>query len=324
MMFWRQLAVLIVELQNLLRMGRINPPASINLFSNLSGKVNRSTGSRTRSRTISPPKFRPSLIRRVLSPDILAPGAVGMLAIAAWEIFVHVTNMPPYLLPGPILVFQTLISSWGELFPSLLVTLKVTLIAFITAAISGLLISVLFTQSKWIERSFFPYAVILQTTPIVAIAPLIIMWLKNDTFLALIVCAWIVAFFPIVSNTTLGLNSVDHNLINLFHLYRASRWQTLIYLRLPSAMPYFLGGLKISGGLALIGAVVAEFVAGTGGSQSGLAYQILMAGYNLQIPRMFAALFMITLTGVLIFACLTWLSNFLLKEWHESAIKREN
>ncbi|MCY7273489.1 MAG: ABC transporter permease [Phormidesmis sp. CAN_BIN44] len=323
-MFWRQLAVLIVELQNFLRMGRINPPASINLLSNLSGKVSRSTGSRTRSREISPPKFRPSLIRRVLSPDILAPGAVGVLAIAAWEIFVRVTNMPPYLLPGPILVFQTLISSWGELFPSLLVTLKVTLIAFITAAISGLLISVLFTQSKWIERSFFPYAVILQTTPIVAIAPLIIMWLKNDTFLALIVCAWIVAFFPIVSNTTLGLNSVDHNLINLFHLYRASRWQTLIYLRLPSAMPYFLGGLKISGGLALIGAVVAEFVAGTGGSQSGLAYQILMASYNLQIPKMFAALFMITLTGVLIFACLTWLSDFLLKEWHESAIKREN
>ena len=324
MMFWRQLAVLIVELQNFLRMGRMNPPASINLFSNPSGKVSRSTGSRTRSREISPPKFRPSLIKRILSPDILAPGAVGVLAIATWEIFVRVTNMPPYLLPGPILVFQTLISSWGELFPSLLVTLKVTLIAFITAAISGLLISVLFTQSKWIERSFFPYAVILQTTPIVAIAPLIIMWLKNDTFLALIVCAWIVAFFPIVSNTTLGLNSVDHNLINLFHLYRASRWQTLIYLRLPSAMPYFLGGLKISGGLALIGAVVAEFVAGTGGSQSGLAYQILMAGYNLQIPRMFAALFMITLTGVLIFACLTWLSNFLLKEWHESAIKREN
>lgn len=324
MMFWRQLAVLIVELQNLLRMGRINPPVSINLFSHLSSKVSRSTGSRTRSREISPPKFRASLIKRILSPDILAPGAVGVLAIAAWEIFVRVTNMPPYLLPGPILVFQTLISSWGELFPSLLVTLKVTLIAFITAAISGLLISVLFTQSKWIERSFFPYAVILQTTPIVAIAPLIIMWLKNDTFLALIVCAWIVAFFPIVSNTTLGLNSVDHNLINLFHLYRASRWQTLIYLRLPSAMPYFLGGLKISGGLALIGAVVAEFVAGTGGSQSGLAYQILMAGYNLQIPRMFAALFMITITGVLIFACLTWLSNFLLKEWHESAIKREN
>ncbi len=323
MMFWRQLAVLILELQNVLRIGQINPPTSVNLFSNLLGKVSRSTQSKTRSQEISLLKFR-SFIKRVLSPDVLAPGAVGVVAIAAWEIFVRVTHLPPYLLPGPILVFQTLISSWGELFPSLLVTLKVTFIALITAAISGLVISVLFTQSKWIERSFFPYAVILQTTPIVAIAPLIIMWLKNDTSLALIVCAWIVAFFPIVSNTTLGLNSVDHNLINLFHLYRASRWQTLIYLRLPSAMPYFLGGLKISGGLALIGAVVAEFVAGTGGSQSGLAYQILMASYNLQIPRMFAALFMITLTGVLIFACLTWLSNFLLKEWHESAIKREN
>ena len=324
MILWRQLTALILELQEFLRMGRLNPPASINLFSNLSSKVKRSSGrSGTRSRETSSPN-RSSIVRRVLSPDVLAPGVVGVVAIAVWEVFVRVTNMPPYLLPGPILVFQTLISSWGELFPSLLVTLKVTLVAFITAAISGLLISVLFTQSKWIERSFFPYAVILQTTPIVAIAPLIIMWLKNDTFLALIVCAWIVAFFPIVSNTTLGLNSVDHNLLNLFHLYRASRWQTLIYLRLPSAMPYFLGGLKISGGLALIGAVVAEFVAGTGGSQSGLAYQILMASYNLQIPGMFAALLMITLTGVVIFACLTWLSNFLLKDWHESAVKREN
>ena len=201
-MLWRQLTALILELQEFLRMGRFNPPTFINLFSNLSSKVTPSRDrSRTRSRELSLPKFRPSLIKQVLSPDILAPGLVGVIAIAIWEVFVRVTNMPPYLLPGPILVFQTLISSWGELFPSLLVTLKVTLIAFITAAISGLLISVLFTQSKWIERSFFPYAVILQTTPIVAIAPLIIMWLKNDTFLALIVCAWIVAFsrsYPIL------------------------------------------------------------------------------------------------------------------------------
>ncbi len=262
--------------------------------------------------------------KKRLSPDILAPTIVGLLAIVAWELFVRITNMPPYLLPGPILVLQTLVHDWGELFPSLLITLKITVVAFVAAAVSGLLLSILFTQSKWIERSFFPYAVLLQTTPVVAVAPLIIIWLKNNTFAALIVCAWIVAFFPIVSNTILGLNSVDHNLLNLFQLYRASRWQTLIYLRLPSAMPYFLGGLRISGGLALIGAVVAEFVAGTGGSQSGLAYQILMASYNLQIPRMFAALFLITLTGISIFACLTWLSDFLLRGWHESALKREN
>ncbi len=267
---------------------------------------------------------------RLLSPDVIAPLLVGGLVLILWEVGVRVTNTPPYLLPGPLLVGQTLMQEWSVLFPSLLITFKITLVAFIAAVISGLLIAILFTQSKWIERSFFPYAVILQTTPIVAIAPLIILWVRrvipgeSSTFVSLVICAWIVAFFPILSNTTLGLNSADHNLVNLFQLYKASRWQTLRYLRLPSALPYFLGGLRISGGLALIGAVVAEFVAGTGGTQSGIAYQILMSSFNLQIPRMFAALFMTTVLGILIFACLTVLSDFLLRHWHESAVKREN
>src|SRR4028119_1927695 len=265
-----------------------------------------------------------SWLKKLTSVDVIAPVVVGILAILAWDIFVRVTKMPPYLLPGPFLVLQTLISDWNTLFPSLIITLQITIAAFVAAVVSGLFVSILFTQSKWIERSFFPYAVILQTTPIVAIAPLIIIWLKNNTFAALVVCAWIVAFFPIVSNTTLGLNSVDHNLSNVFQLYRASRWQTLLYLRLPAAMPYFLGGLRISGGLALIGAVVAEFVAGTGGARSGLAYQILMASYNLQIPRMFAALFLTTALGVIIFVLLTLVSDLLLRSWHESAVKREN
>ncbi|MFQ3617354.1 MAG: ABC transporter permease [Cyanobacteriota bacterium] len=247
-----------------------------------------------------------------------------------WEIGVRLTNTPPYILPGPILVVQTLVQEWDTLFPSLLITVKITLFAFVAAVVSGLLISVLFTQSKWIERSFFPYAVILQTTPIVAIAPLIILWVRQlvpgtaSTFVSLVICAWLVAFFPILSNTTLGLNSADHNLINLFQLYRASRWQTLRYLRLPSALPYFLGGLRISGGLALIGAVVAEFVAGTGGTSSGLAYQILISSFNLQIPRMFAALLLTTVLGILIFVALTILSDRLLRHWHESAVRREN
>lgn len=265
-------------------------------------------------------KRRPKL----LSPDIFAPVLVGIFALLLWDIFVRITQLPPYILPGPILVLQTLITDWNELFSSLLITLQITVVAFFAAAISGLLIAILFTQSKWIERSFFPYAVILQTTPIVAIAPLIILWLKNNTFAALVVCAWIVAFFPIVSNTTLGLNSVDRNLLNLFQLYKASRWQTLLYLRLPSAMPYFLGGLKISGGLALIGAVVAEFVAGTGGEKSGIAYRILISSYNLQIPRMFAALFLTTGLGVLIFVSLSALSDFILRKWHESAVEPED
>lgn len=271
-----------------------------------------------------------SQLQRLLSPDILAPIAVGILMLMLWEIGVRLTNTPPYILPGPILVVQTLVQEWDTLFPSLLITVKITLFAFVAAVVSGLLISVLFTQSKWIERSFFPYAVILQTTPIVAIAPLIILWVRQlvpgtaSTFVSLVICAWLVAFFPILSNTTLGLNSADHNLINLFQLYRASRWQTLRYLRLPSALPYFLGGLRISGGLALIGAVVAEFVAGTGGTSSGLAYQILISSFNLQIPRMFAALLLTTVLGILIFVALTILSDRLLRHWHESAVRREN
>ena len=264
------------------------------------------------------------------SPTVLAPVVVGILFLLVWELGVRLTHTPPYLLPGPILVFQTLITEWGMLLPSLWITFKITIVAFVAAMISGLFVAILFTQSKWIERSFFPYAVILQTTPIVAIAPLIILWVRQlvpgdgSTFVSLVVCAWIVAFFPILSNTTLGLNSADHNLVNLFQLYKASRWQRLLYLQLPSAMPYFLAGLRISGGLALIGAVVAEFVAGTGGTQSGIAYQILMSSFNLQIPRMFAALIMTTALGVFIFVTLTVLSDLLLRHWHESAVEQEN
>lgn len=301
----------------------------------MSGVV-RSSGGRSKSSAMRLPT-----LQQIISPEIAAPLVVGLLAIVGWEMGVRISGIPPYLLPGPLLVLQTLVQEWGSLFPSLLITLKITVVAFIAAIVSGLLVAILFAQSKWIERSFFPYAVILQTTPIVAIAPLIILWVRQgfaqpwvmqavpnadetSTFVSLVICAWIVAFFPILSNTTLGLNSADHNLINLFQLYNASRWQTLLYLRLPSALPYFLGGLRISGGLALIGAVVAEFVAGTGGTRSGIAYQILMSSFNLQIPRMFAALLMTTVLGVAIFALLTLLSDLLLRHWHESAIKREN
>ncbi|MBL8837327.1 MAG: ABC transporter permease [Alphaproteobacteria bacterium] len=256
-------------------------------------------------------------------PRILAPVAIGVITLLLWEITVHVRGIEPYILPSPLLIAQTLIANWGSLQVSLWVTLQTTALALIVAVVLGVSLAILFTQSKWVELSFFPYAVILQVTPIVAIAPLIIIWV-NDTRIALLICAWIVAFFPILSNTTLGLNSADHNLLNLFQLYGASRFQMLRFLRLPAAMPYFLGGLRISGGLALIGAVVAEFVAGTGGQASGLAYRILESGYQLQIPKMFAALFLISLSGVCIFLVLTLVSHLVLRRWHESAIRREN
>jgi NitT/TauT family transport system permease protein len=267
--------------------------------------------------------------RRVLGlavstwPKILAPLAIGLVFLGAWEAAIRLNGVPSYILPGPLLIVATLIKDWHTLSGSLWITLQITFMALTVAVSLGVSAAILFTQSKWIELSFFPYAVILQVTPVVAIAPLIIIYV-DDIRIALLICAWIVAFFPILSNTTLGLNSADHNLLNLFQLYGASRAQVLRHLRLPAAMPYFLGGLRISGGLSLIGAIVAEFVAGTGGRASGLAYRILESGYQLQIPRMFAALLLISLSGVVIFLGLSLISHLCLRKWHESAIRREN
>lgn len=248
-----------------------------------------------------------------------APFLFGILLLAIWQAAVVAENVPDYVLPSPVKVATALVTDFPSLFPSLLVTLRITVEAFLGAAIGGLALGMLFTLSRWIERSLFPYAVILQVTPIVAIAPLIIIWAK-DTQLALLICAWLVAFFPVVSNTAVGLNSTDRNLLDLFRLHDANGLQKLLLLRLPNALPYYLAGLRISGGLALIGAVVAEFVAGTGGARSGLAYRILEAGYRLEIPRMFAALVLISLTGILIFVVLSLLSHRLLRRWHESAL----
>jgi len=251
---------------------------------------------------------------------ILGPIIVGLLVIAAWHGIVWWFAIPPYVLPKPGVIAQTLWTDGPSLMASLLVTLRITVAALAVAVLLGGTLAVLFSLSKTIEVSFFPYAVILQVTPVVSIAPLIIIW-ANDVFLSLLICATIVAFFPILANTTLGLNSADRNLVDLFRLYGAGRLQTLRLLRLPSALPLFLAGLRISGGLALIGAVVAEFVAGTGGAETGLASRILEAGYRLEIARMFAALFLLSLTGIAIFAVLSWLSRRLLRHWHESALE---
>ena len=256
-------------------------------------------------------------------PRLLAPVVLGFVFLALWTLVVRMRHIQPYILPEPLLIVRTLVTDWSTLAGSLWITLSISLAALTAAVVVGLLLAVLFTQSKWLELSLFPYAIVLQVTPIVAIAPLIIIWADNVK-LSLLICAWLVAFFPILSNTTLGLNSADHNLVNLFQLYRASRWQTLWNLRLPAAMPYFLGGLRISGGLSLIGAVVAEFVAGTGGTESGLAYRILESGYQLKIPRMFAALTLVSLCGVVIFIGLSLVSHFTLRRWHDSAMRREN
>jgi NitT/TauT family transport system permease protein len=253
---------------------------------------------------------------------VLLPAVVLALGIAAWGLVVQLNRIPPYVLPGPDAVFQTLVNDWPVLWQSLLTTLTTTLEGFVAASVGGIGLALLFNQSKWLEYSLLPYAVILQVTPVIAIAPLLLIYLPQQT--AVIVCAWIVGFFPVLSNTTLGLNSVDRNLAGLFQLYEASRLQTLLYLKLPAALPFILGGLRIAGGLSLIGAVVAEIAAGSAGAGSGLAYRIAESGYRLNIPRMFAALLLLSVAGIVIYGLLALISHLILRRWHESALGKEN
>jgi NitT/TauT family transport system permease protein len=268
-----------------------------------------------------PPAVGASATERVLR--VVIPLFMLALFLVGWQAYVTLANVPHYILPSPTRIAESLIADWPVLGKALLITLQTTLFALALALIGGVALAILLVQSKWIELAFFPYAVILQVTPIVAIAPLILIY-TSTTQQALLICAWLVAFFPVLSNTTQGLKSTDHNLLNLFELYGASRWQTLIYLKLPNALPYFLAGLRIAGGLALIAAVVAEFAAGTAGGNAGLAFRLLESQFRLNIPRLFAALALLSLTGVVIYAITSFISHLLLRKWHESAVRREN
>lgn len=263
---------------------------------------------------------------------ILMPLMVFTAAIAAWETYVRVAAVPPYILPAPSLIAVTMKSDWPILSASLVVTLKTTLTALALAVIGGVALAILLSLSRIVEYSLYPFAVVLQVTPIIAIAPLLLIYMPQDV--AVLACAWLVAFFPILSNTMLGLQSVDRNLLELFQLYGTStrqdwdarlesRLKALWYLRRPAALPAFLTGLRIAGGLSLIGAVVAEMAAGSAGAGSGLAYRIIESQYRLNIPRLFAALVLLALTGVILFLVLSLLSRFLLRHWHESALPRE-
>lgn len=249
--------------------------------------------------------------------DAVFPLAVFAAALAGWEWIVAAKQIPPYVLPAPTVIFAKLVDDRALLFSSLIVTLGVTFKALLIATLSGVALALVFAQSKWLERALLPFAVILQVTPIIAIAPLLLVYMRPDN--AVLVCAFLVAFFPILSNTALGLASVDHALRDLFALYHASAWQRLVHLRLPAALPQFLTGLRIGGGLALIGAIVAELAAGASGQGEGLAYRIVEAGFRLDIPRMFAALALISLAGLAIYGALAALSHLLLRGWHESA-----
>ena len=256
--------------------------------------------------------------------DVMFPLLVAIAVLAAWETIVAVKQIPPYLLPAPSAIFAALVQNWPSLSESMLVTIAVTLQGFAGALAAAILLAILFSQSRLAERALYPYAIILQVTPMVAIAPLILIWVgfeHIDRALALI--AGMIAFFPILSNTVQGLKSTDFNLIDLTRLYGASRWQTLVNVQLPSALPALLTGMKIGGVIALIGEVTAEFAAGSG-TASGLAWRIVESGNRLEIATLFAALTLLALTGILFFAALSLLEWALLRRWHESAISRQS
>ena len=241
--------------------------------------------------------------------------------VAAWEALVRLAHIPRYTLPAPSVVLATLFDNFGSLAASWWFTLEITFGALALACVGGVLIAVVFALFRPIERALFPVAVMLQVTPIVAVAPLILIYVQSTTA-ALLLCAWIVAFFPILSNTVIGLRAADANLRDLFRLYRATPSQRLRLLLVPSALPYFIAGLKISGGLSLIGAVTAEMVAGAAGRETGLASRILEASFRTDTPKMFAALALLVLTGAIIFWAFNALSRALLGRWHPVESRR--
>ena len=249
----------------------------------------------------------------------ILPVLFGAAVLGLWQALVVVNEIQPYILPAPSDIAKSLWIDGPDLLSALMVTLQVTIAALLLACLTGAGLAVLLVQSDVLERMMMPYAVFLQVTPIVTVAPFIIIWVES-VFVVLLILAWMAAVFPIISNTLLGLKSADRNLRDLFRLYGATRTQTLRRLLIPSALPYFLGGLRISGGLALIGTVVAEMVAGTSGQSSGLAARLLEASYRLELARALACFVLLSITGYAIYGVLNWLSHRLLRHWHESAL----
>ncbi|MBM3382756.1 MAG: ABC transporter permease [Betaproteobacteria bacterium] len=223
-----------------------------------------------------------------------------LFVVVLWQVGCQLFSIPAWLLPTPTSVMQVLFSDAGTLFKSFFFTAKVTAASFILALVTGLAVGFLSHVSRGVREGIFPFTILLQTTPVVSVAPLLIVWFRNNAFAALVACAWLVCVYPLISAAYAGFRSTDPNLQRLFRLHGISPWKSFLHFEVPSALPMILNGVRISGGLALVGAIGAEFVAGTGGHELGLAYRLLMAAYNQETAKLFAALFVVSGFGVLI------------------------
>ncbi|WP_353737811.1 ABC transporter permease [Kyrpidia sp.] len=253
----------------------------------------------------------------------ISPIAVFFGFVLIWQFGLQILNVPVFLIPKPTDIFQAAVENLGNLTQSALQTVTESLVGFVMSFVGGVLGAVLMASSKILERSLYPYAIILQTIPIVAIAPIIVIWFGAGLN-AIVIIAFIIGFFPMISNTLIGLNSVDHNMLNLFRLYNASKWQTMWKLRLPAALPYMMAGLKISCTLSVVGAIVGEYIAGIGGGSGGLGYAITVAATRLQTAYLFACGLAASLLGIVLFLVIQLISKWILSSWHESEMSVEN
>lgn len=254
-----------------------------------------------------------------LASRVIPPIAVLVLFVALWELLLRLFAIPPYLLPKPSDIGQAAIENSANLFISVRTTVVEALLGFAASVVLGVLFAIALALSKTVERSVYPYAIVMQTIPIVAVAPIIVIWFGAGMN-AIVIISFLISFFPILSNTLIGLNSTEQNMKNLFYLYNATKMQTIWRLRLPAALPYILAGLKISCSLSVVGAIVGEYIAGIGGMQGGLGYAITVASTRLQTAYLFACGLSAAIVGIVFFLIINAISNRLLRSWHDSAM----
>ncbi|MBW5447919.1 ABC transporter permease subunit [Cohnella sp. CFH 77786] len=263
-----------------------------------------------------------SLRLRTYGKQLLPPALAFAVFVGGWELFCRLAGIKPYLLPKPSDIVHAAAENAPNLWVSVYTTISEAVLGFLISIVLGVGFAVLLASSKLIERSVYPYAIIMQTIPIVAIAPLIVIWFGAGMN-AIVIIAFLIGFFPMLSNTLVGLNSTDHNMKNLFHLYNASRMQTMFRLRIPAALPYIVAGLKISCTLAVIGAIVGEYIAGIGGGNGGLGYAITVSASRLQTAYLFACGLSASLLGIAFFLLVNAFSKWMLSSWHESEMGSE-
>lgn len=244
--------------------------------------------------------------------------AVFAVLVGLWQVLVWSFHVPPYMLPAPLEVASTIVGRFAPLVGSLLITAEAAGGGLAMSIVAGVATALIFAQSPWLRRMLYPYTILLQTVPIIAVAPLILMWVGSGTW-AVTVVAFIICLAPIIANTTQGLISVDENLIHLFLMHKASRGQILFKLRLPHAMPNLFVGIRISAGISVIGAITGELFAGSSRvGQGGLGYSILYASSQLQTAYLFALVIAATVLGFAFFFLVMFAEWYFLHNWHES------